>query len=73
MLSIFSCVFLADLFKSSTHFFNWLVCSFDIELHELFVYFGDKSLVGHFIANIFAHSVGYLSSSLWLPLLCKTF
>ena len=22
-------------------FFNWVVCFFDIELHELFVYFGD--------------------------------
>ena len=67
------CFFLADLFKSSTHFFDWVVCSFYTELHELFVYFGDKSLVRHFIANIFAHSVGCLSSSLWLPLLCKSF
>ena len=62
-----------DLFKSSTDFFDWVVCSFDIELHELFVYFGDKSLVGHFTANIFTHSVDCLSSSLWLPLLCKSF
>ena len=29
------------LFKSSTHFFDWVICFFDIELHELFVYFGN--------------------------------
>ena len=29
------------LFKSSAHFFDWFVCVFDIELYELFVYFGD--------------------------------
>ena len=29
------------LFRSSTHFFDWVVCFFDIELHELFVYFGN--------------------------------
>jgi len=31
------------LFRSSTHF--WIELFFGIELHELFVYFGDKSLV----------------------------
>ena len=30
-----------SLFISSAHFFYWVVCFFDIELHELFVYFGD--------------------------------
>ena len=29
------------LLRSSAHFFDWLVCLFDIELHELLVYFGD--------------------------------
>ena len=29
------------LFRSSAHIFDWVVCFFDIELHELFVYFGD--------------------------------
>ena len=29
------------LFRSPAHFFDWVVCCFDIELHELFVYFGD--------------------------------
>ena len=38
--------------------FDSVLCFFDIELHELFVYFGDQSLVG-FFANIFSHSVGF--------------
>ena len=25
----------------SSPFFDWVVCFFDVELHELFVYFGD--------------------------------
>ena len=29
------------LFRSSMHFFDWVVCFFDIELHKLHVYFGD--------------------------------
>ena len=29
------------LFRSSVHFFDWVVCFFDIELHELLVCFGD--------------------------------
>ena len=29
------------LFRSSAHFFDWVVCFFDIELHELVVYFGE--------------------------------
>ena len=32
-------------------FFNWLVHLFNIELHELFVYFGDQSLVDLFICK----------------------
>ena len=28
------------IFVSSAHFFCWVVCFFDIELYELFVYFG---------------------------------
>ena len=39
---------------------------------ELFLYFEDKFLIGHF-ANIFSHSVGCLSFCLWFPLLCKSF
>ena len=29
------------LFKSSAHFFDWVVCFFVAELYELFIYFGD--------------------------------
>ena len=29
------------LFRSSAHFLDWVVCFFDIELHELLVYLGD--------------------------------
>ena len=29
------------LFTYSVHFFDWVACFFDIELHELLVYFGD--------------------------------
>ena len=29
------------LFKSSANFLDWVVCFFDIKLHELLLYFGD--------------------------------
>ena len=29
------------LFRSSVHFFDWVVCFFVIELYDLFVYFGN--------------------------------
>ena len=29
------------LFSSYAHFLTWVVCFFDVELHELLVYFGD--------------------------------
>ena len=47
------------LFRSSTHCFNWIFF-FDIELHELFVYFGDNPLSVVSFANIFSHSEGCL-------------
>ena len=28
------------LFRSSAHFFNWILCCFVVELYKLFVYFG---------------------------------
>ena len=47
-------------FRSSDHFFLiGLFGFFDIELHELFVYFGDLLLVALF-ANIFSQPVGCL-------------
>ena len=41
-------------------FFGWIVCFFDIELHELFVNFGDYPLSVASFANIFSHSMGCL-------------
>ena len=39
--------------------FDWIVCFFDIELHELFVYFGDQSFAVLF-ANISSYFEGYI-------------
>ena len=47
-----------------------LGCFIDIELYELFIYFGD--LDGCFIWNIFSHSEGCLLFCLWFPLLCNS-
>ena len=41
-------------------FLDWVVCFFNIELHELFIYFGDESLSIDTFANIFSHSEGCL-------------
>ena len=32
-------------------FLDWVVCFFDIELHELLVYFGDSSFVSCFVCK----------------------
>ena len=32
-------------------YFNWVACFFDIELYELFIYFGRSPLVGHIICK----------------------
>ena len=48
-----------SLFRSSAQFL--FVC-FLIEPHELFVNFGDQSLVGHIIVNICSHPMGCLFS-----------
>jgi len=40
------------LFRYSAHFFDWVVCVFNIKLYELFVYFGNPLSVALF-ANIF--------------------
>ena len=37
----------------SAHFLNGLVGFFDVELHKLFVYFGDYSLSGLFVCKYF--------------------
>ena len=46
------------LLRSSAHFFDRVVCFFDIEVHELFVYSGDSSLVGHFACKYFLSFCG---------------
>ena len=48
------------LFRSSAHFWIGFFVFFDIELHELLVYFGDQSFVVASFANIFSHSEGCL-------------
>ena len=63
------------LFGSSAHFLIvFYFYFFDIELHELFVSFGDNSLVGHIVYK-------YFSPTLWVvfsffktvSFLCKSF
>ena len=42
-------------------FFDWVICYFDIEPHELFVNFRYNLLVVTLFANIFSHPLGCLS------------
>ena len=68
MLNIFSCVcwpclsLEKCLFRSSVHFKQkvWVVCFFDIELHELYVYFGYYPLSVASFAIISSHTEGCL-------------
>ena len=55
------------LYRFSAHFLIEFLGSFDIELYELFVYFGYSALIGHIICKYFSQSI----SCLWFPLLCK--
>ena len=41
-------------------FFNWVVCFFDVELYEFFVYSGYYSLSDISFPNIFSYSVSNL-------------
>jgi len=60
-------------FRSFTHFLTGLGFVCFIELHELFIYFGDYSLVCWFICNIFSHSEGCLFVLFKFPFLYKSF
>ena len=46
------------LFQSSTYFFDWMVS--DIELYELFIYFGYLPPVSHIICKYFSHIIDSL-------------
>ena len=63
MLSIFSCALYVFFGEISIHaicpFSDWVACFYDIELYELFIYFGCQPLIGH-ICKYFSHSGGYL-------------
>ena len=60
------------LFRSSAHFLTFFFF-FDIELYELFEYFGHKPLLGPSFPNTFSHFIGCLDVLLMFPLLCKSF
>ena len=54
------------LFRSSTHFFNWVVCVLGIELYKMFIFVGYLSLIGPI-------SCKYFLSTLSFPLLMVSF
>ena len=50
----------SSLFRSVFHFFSWIICSFDDQFLEFFVYFGDQPLVRCGVGEDFSHSLGCL-------------
>ena len=50
-------------------FLDWVVCFFVIELHKLFVYFGNQAFIGHIICKYF-HPVHRLSFHFVYCFLC---
>ena len=54
-------------------FFDWVVCFFDIDLHELFYVLEINLLSITSFANIFSHSVGCLFILFMVSLLCRSF
>ena len=54
-------------------FFDWVVCFFDIDLHELFYVLEINLLSIASFANIFSHSVGCLFILFMVSLLCRSF
>ena len=60
MLIVFSCAcwpsichLQKNVYSSLCPFFNWVVFSFDIELYELFIYFGYQPFISHIISKYF--------------------
>ena len=41
------------LFRSSAHFFDWVVCFFVIELYKFLIYFGYGYLIGFIVCKDF--------------------
>ena len=49
----------SSLFRSVLNFFYWIICSFDDQLFEFFVYFEDQSSFRCWVGeDFFSHSVG---------------
>ena len=77
MLSSFSCAYWPSAFLTwrnvylgiLPNFFNFVVVI--IELYEMFVYFGNKSPIGHITYNMFSHSEGCLFVLFMVSLACK--
>ena len=62
------------LFRFFAHFFIGLFVFFDIELYEMFVYFGNESLVRLLLFQIFSPILWVVFFfCLWFPLLCRSF
>ena len=78
MLSIFSCaswssvcLLWKNIYLLLLPIFDWVVCPSDIEMYELFVYFGNNPMLVTSFANIFSHSVCCLLVLFMISLLCK--
>ena len=78
MLSIFSCVSWSsvcllwrNIYLLLLPIFDWVVCLSDIEMYELFVYFGNNPMLVTSFTNIFSHSVCCLFILFMISLLCK--
>ena len=53
-------------------FYDWVICLSVIEFHELFVYLGNKALVGSVVCIYFLPCCRLFYFCLWFPLLFKS-